>query len=91
MNCFLCGEEVRMEVVRPTKPGDWEYRYQSLILRYWVPGTEEIHHCRLKPRLHMAAQPPQEPDTPLYEPRRMAAPITPQEAPTSAQGFMDVE
>jgi hypothetical protein len=60
MNCLICGDEVRMEVVRATKPSDWEYRYQSVILRYWVPGTDTIHHCRLKPHVQTAYMPPTE-------------------------------
>jgi hypothetical protein len=65
MNCLICGEEVRMEVVRATKPSDWEYRYQSVILRYWVPGADTIHRCRLTPRPHVAYTGAVEPAAPV--------------------------
>ena len=50
MNCSVCNAGVDSEVIRPSAPGDWEYRYAALIIWTYEPGTKARHRCRLTPR-----------------------------------------
>lgn len=87
--CSVCGVEVRIEVVRPTTPEDFEYRFQAVILRYWV--EDQIHLCRLRPGMHVAYSEPQEAATPINSLARPSMPVTREWALTSAARFLDVE
>jgi hypothetical protein len=44
--CPVCGAPVQMLEVRPTRPGDWEYRFQRAIWEYLDPDGGQ-HDCDL--------------------------------------------
>ena len=84
-----------MEIVRPTTPEDWAYRYQAMIVRYWEADSF-IHRCRLAVRsLQVAFSGAEEPPVPEEpRPEYIAPPRPPQHeqaALTSAMRFLDVE
>lgn len=75
MNCTVCGVLVEEIARRPTVPTDFEFRFQAVKVWYVDPDGED-HRCRLKPRIHIVAepqyeeQPYQEPNIPRQSPPR---------------------